>query len=566
MPERAVINRAKAARAQYCVPILKGEKKGLWKAFNDFKRHGVFEIQGKNVATDKNGHLTENGFKQLATAMDIYRDKRFESARYIFIDKDGTIKDQLALSTFMPNHSISKLDETFEQVLKHAQETDTKVAFVHNHPSGNIEASLDDKRFTSNLEEYLNRNSKDLFAGHIILDHNSFNCYEPGKQWKDVHFANEVKDSFAKDNIPDFAKTKIDSIENLKSVAKSINDENEYNKNWIPVVFVKADASIGGIEYFSKNYFTQNKSEDISQEFQNLGRLCGSDKAIPVVPNELSYDEKLHSEIINKFRDGCFFDVALGNRTAKDLNLEEFSSALFNYTNKEMQQQTKIETTFELPKIDKREIGISQKIAENQTFYKRENIQPVDLRSYINKSKSNEIFNHKYFVEKKFVPPFVFAEDNCYIRCNAKDLKINSALKLNPEKKVDVILSKKQFAQIIADEKLREKISKLEDYKKNKKPITPIEVASSKMTEEQEALIIGQTTALNHTDRKIAYNSMYLEVMSDVGKIEKERVQSASEIIKRSDLEFEQLKNTFTQQHNSINLKKAMEQGSAIDY
>ena len=127
-------------------------------------------------------------------------------------------------------------------------------------------------------------------------------------------------------------------------------------------------------------------------------------------------------------------------------------------------------------------------------------------------------------------------------------------------------MSKKQFAQIIADEKLKEKISKLEDYKKNKKPITPIEVASSKMTEEQEALIIGQTTALNHTDRKIAYNSMYLEVMSDVGKIEKERVQSASEIIKRSDLEFEQLKNTFTQQHHSINLKKAMEQGSAIDY
>lgn len=566
MPERNVINRAKTARAQYCVPILKGEKKGLWKAFNDFKRHGVFEIQGKNVATDKNGHLTENGFKQLATAMDIYRDKRFESARYVFIDKDGNIKDQLALSTFMPNQSISKLDETFEQVLRHAQKTDTKVAFVHNHPSGNIEASLDDKRFTSNLEEYLNRNGKDLFAGHIILDHNTFNCYEPGKNWNEVKFADIGKDQFEKDNIPEFAKKKIDSVENLKDVAKSINDENEYNKNWIPVVFVKADSTIGGVEYFSKDYFTLNKSEDIYQDFQNIGRLCGSDKAIPVVPNELSYDEKLHSEMINKFRDGCFYDIALGNRTAKDLNLTEYSSGLFAYTNKEMQQQTKIETTFELPKVDKREIGISQKVAENQAFYKRENIQPVDLRSYIDKSKSNEIFNHKYFVEKKFVPPFVFAEDNCYIRCNAKDLKINSALKLNPEKKVDVILSKKQFAQIIADEKLKEKISKLEDYKKNKKPITPIEVASSKMTEEQEALIIDQTTALNHTDRKIAYNSMYLEVMSDVGKIEKERVQSASEIIKRSDLEFEQLKNTFTQQHNSINLKKAMEQGSAIDY
>lgn len=567
MPERNVIDTAKAARAAYCLPVLKGEKKGLWKSFNDFKRHGVFEIQGYNIATDKNGHLTENGFKQLATAMDIYRDKRFESARYVFIDKDGTIKDQLALSTFMPNHSISKLDETFEQVLRHAQGTGTKVAFVHNHPSGNITASLDDKRFTSNLEEYLNRNGKDLFAGHIILDHNTFNCYEPGKNWNGVKFADIGKDQFEKENIPEFAKKKIDSVENLKDVAKSINDENEYNKNWIPVIFVKADASIGGVEYFSKDYFTLNKSEDIYQDFQNIGRLCGSDKAIPVVPNELSYDEKLHSEMINKFRDGCFYDIALGNRTAKDLNLTEYSSGLFAYTNKEMQQQTKIETTFELPKVDKREIGISQKVAENQTFYKRENIQPVDLRSFIANNNKSDVFDHRYFVDQKFVPPFVFAENNCYIRCNAKDLRINSALKLNPEKKVDVIVSKKQFAQIIADEKLKEKLSKLEEHKKTNKPITPIVVASAKMTPEQEELILAQNEHLNFTERKLTYTSMYKEVMTDVSKIEADRQVRAATIIDKVDKEFEQLKKDYIQKNGTAPaMNKVQRQESSVDY
>lgn len=567
MPHREVINNAKAARAMYVNPILKGEKKGLWKAFNDFKRHGVFEIQGKNVATDKNGHLTENGFKQLATAMDIYRDKRFESARYVFIDKDGNIKDQLALSTFMPNQSISKLDETFEQVLRHAQKTDTKVAFVHNHPSGNIEASLDDKRFTSNLEEYLNRNGKDLFAGHIILDHNTFNCYEPGKNWNEVKFADIGKDQFEKENIPEFAKKKIDTVENLKDVAKSINDENEYNKNWIPVVFVKADSTIGGVEYFSKDYFTLNKSEDIYQDFQNIGRLCGSDKAIPVVPNELSYDEKLHSEMINKFRDGCFYDIALGNRTAKDLNLTEYSSGLFAYTNKEMQLQTKIETTFELPKVDKREIGISQKVAENQTFYKRENIQPVDLRSYIANNNKSDVFDHRYFVDQKFVPPFVFAENNCYIRCNAKDLRINSALKLNPEKKVDVIVSKKQFAQIIADEKLKEKLSKLEEHKKTNKPITPIVVASAKMTPKQEELILAQNEHLNFTERKLTYTSMYKEVMTDVSKIEADRQVRAATIIDKVDKEFEQLKKDYIQKNGTAPaMNKVQSQESSVDY
>ena len=565
MPHKEVINNAKAARSKYINPILKGEKKGLWKAFNDFKRHGVFDIQGRNVATDENGHLTDIGFKQLATAMDIYRDKRFESARYVFIDKNGNIKDQLALSTFMPNHSISKLDETFEQVVRHAQATETKIAFVHNHPSGNIEASVDDKRFTKNLEEYLNRNGKDLFAGHIILDHNTFNCFEPGNDWNEVKFENAGKDNFEK-NVPEFAKTKINSIENLKAVAKSINDTNEYNKNWIPVVFCKADASIGGVEYFSKDYFTQNKSEDIQKDFQNIGLLCGSDKAIPIIPNTLSYDEKLHSEMINKFRDGCFYDMALGNRTAKDLNLENMSSSLFNYTVGEMQKMTKIETTFELPKVDKHDISVASKVAENKNYYKKENIQPVDLRSYIEKTNNNEIFNHKYIVEKKFVPPFVFADNNCYVRCNAKDLKINSALKINPEKKVDIILSKEQFAKIISDEKLREKMAKLEEYKKTHKPVTPIEVASAKMTEEQEELLAAQNPGFNFTDRKITYNSMYKEIMIDVSKLDKEKTESALEIIKQTDKEFEQIKKTYMQNNGKIQISKNLDQETAVDY
>lgn len=565
MPHREVINNAKAARAAYCLPVLKGEKKGLWKAFNDFKRHGVFDIQGHSISTDKDGHITDNGFKQLATAMDIYRDKRFESARYVFLDKDGNIKDQLALSTFMPNHSISKLNETFEQVVKYAQASSTRVAFVHNHPSGNIEASLDDIRFTKNLEEYLNRNGKDLFAGHIILDHNTFNCFKPGNDWQPVSFNTTEKDRFEKENVPEFTKTKIDSVDNLLSIAKSINDTNEYNKNWIPVVFSRTDASIGGIEYFSKDYFTQNKSEDIQKDLQNIGLRCGSNRAIPVIPKEISYDEKLHSEVINKFRDGCFYDFALGNRTAKDFNLENMSTELFNYTVKEMQTNTMVESTFELPKVDKKEIGVSSKVAENTNYYKKENIQPVDLSSYIDKSKSTEVFKHDFMLNKKFVPPFVFADNNCYIRCNAKDLKINSALKLNPEKRVDVIVTKAQFAKIISDEKLKEKISKLEEYKKTKKPITPLEVASAKMSTEQEELILAQDPHLNFTDRKLTYNAMYKEIMTDVSKLDKEKAENALTLIKQSDKDFEQIKKDFIQTNGNFS-KATKNQNEVIDY
>ena len=544
---RDVINQAKARRASYCHSVVKGEKKGLWKSFNEFQRHGVFDIQGQTLMTDKNGHLTDTGFKQLAISMDIYRDKRFESARYVFVDKNGTIKDQMALSTFMPNHSISKLDETFKQVLEHAEKTNTKIAFVHNHPSGNIEASYDDIQFTKELESYLNQDNKDLFLGHVILDHDTFNCYSPESKWNSVTFEHPGKDRFEKE-VPDFAKTVIDGDKKLREIAQSINSTNEYNKDWIPVIFARENASVGGVEYFNKDFFIENDSNAIKNEFEKIGLLCGSDRAIPVVPNGMSYEPELHSEMINKFREGCFYDMALGNRTTTDLHLTKYSNEIFNYTQKEMEEMTKIESTFEPVKVSKKEVGVSSKVAENKTYYVRENIQPVNVKTLLEKHEDIPIFDHKYFVDQKFLPAFTFANNDVYVRCNAKNLAINSELKLNPEKKVDLILSKKQFAQIIATEKLKEKVARMHDFEVNNKAITPIVVAPNNMTALQQDLIFHQNNHLNYTERKEAFSSMYKEIMDNVKQIETKTLSTNQKTILDINQEFNKM-----QKPNSIN-------------
>lgn len=544
---RDIINQAKARRASYCHSVVKGEKKGLWKSFNEFQRHGVFDIQGQTLMTDKNGHLTDTGFKQLAISMDIYRDKRFESARYVFVDKDGTIKDQMALSTFMPNHSISKLDETFKQVLEHAEKTNTKIAFVHNHPSGNIEASYDDIQFTKELESYLNQDNKDLFLGHVILDHDTFNCYSPESKWNSVTFEHPGKDRFEKE-VPDFAKTVIDGDKKLREIAQSINSTNEYNKDWIPVIFARENASVGGVEYFNKDFFIENDSNVIKNEFEKIGLLCGSDRAIPVVPNGMSYEPELHSEMINKFREGCFYDMALGNRTTTDLHLTKYSNEIFNYTQKEMEEMTKIESTFEPVKVSKKEVGVSSKVAENKTYYVRENIQPVNVKTLLEKHEDIPIFDHKYFVDQKFLPAFTFANNDVYVRCNAKNLAINSELKLNPEKKVDLILSKKQFAQIIATEKLKEKVARMHDFEVNNKAITPIVVAPNNMTALQQDLIFHQNNHLNYTERKEAFSSMYKEIMDNVKQIETKTLSTNQKTILDINQEFNKM-----QKPNSIN-------------
>lgn len=562
---REVINNAKAGRAAYCNTVLQGERKGLWKSFNEFKRHGVFDIQGETVITDDKGHLTDTGFKQLAAAMDIYRDKRFESARYVFIDKDGTIKDQMALSTFMPNHSISKLDETFKQVLTHAQKTDTRIAFVHNHPSGNIEASYDDIAFTEELENYLNENDQDRFLGHVILDHNTFNCYSPEKSWNNMSFENAGKDPYEKDNIPEFAKAKIDGAEKLREIAKSINSTNEYNRDWIPVIFARENATISGVEYFDKDFFLMNNSKMIQAEFEKIGFLCGADRAIPIVPNGMSYEAAVHAEMIQKFREGCFYDMSLGNRTTSDLNLTKYSSEIFNYTQKEMEEKTKIETTFEPIKVSKKEIGISSKVAENKTYYKRENIQPVNVSKLIENHPTIPIFDHDYFVKQRFLPPFKIVDNNnVYVRCTAKDLSINNQLKINPEKRVDLILSKKQFAKIIADEKLKEKVNRVRDFEENNRAITPIEVQPDSMTALQQDLIFQQNNSLNFSERRTVFSSMYKEIMDNVKEIEKNKILSNKKSLLEvtQELKSYQTKNNIIINNQSMNQK----QDNAIDF
>ena len=160
-------------------PVLNGEKTGLYKAFKDFEDKGVFDVKGCHVRVSKRGGLSPTGWQQLQAAMEIYRSKKFETFRYILIDrKTGEIADQLAISCNMPNYcSVSKPDnETLRQVISRAEEKDYLIVDCHNHPSGNTTEIYYDKNVTDSLDRSLRRNDGlNRFAGHIILYHDSFN-------------------------------------------------------------------------------------------------------------------------------------------------------------------------------------------------------------------------------------------------------------------------------------------------------------------------------------------------------------------------------------------------------
>ena len=316
-------------RDEIIFPVLNGKESGMYKSFKDFAEHGVFDVQGKSVELDDSGRISETGWNQLQAAMEIYRNKQFETFRYVLIGREnGEIKDQLAVKSYSPNRcAVSTPDlQTIKQVITRAEELDCMVAAVHNHPSGNTAESSFDAELTESLKRALtNGNGLCRFAGHIILDHDTFNLYTPQNGWKMKLNSNAYGNSEDKLLNKNFAflKDSVDYTWQLENVAKKINDKNNWNDNFIPVVFADSLNHVSGIKLYDKSFF-DNEPQKIRNELQFSGLEANSVKAFPVITKNFSetmsaVDELLFEDKLkNLVEHSAFIDAALPKSTVTE--------------------------------------------------------------------------------------------------------------------------------------------------------------------------------------------------------------------------------------------------------
>ncbi|MCQ2584471.1 MAG: YifB family Mg chelatase-like AAA ATPase [Treponema sp.] len=365
---RSQITDAEVERKRIIEPILNGERTGMYKAFKDFEDKGVFDIQGTHIKLSKNGGLTETGWKQLQAAMEIYRSKKFETFRYILIDqKTGEIADQLAITSHMPNFcNVSKPnDETLKQVISRAEEKDYLIAVCHNHPSGNIMESSFDRDLTNSLDCSLRRNDGlNRFAGHIILDHDSFNLAVPSKtkpghcQWKKIDPIKVLEvDRFSTIPKPEWAEAYVGGTTALKEIAQKINDTESWNDDFIPVVFTNSDRNISGVQYYSKNFF-ENKSEIIRTEFQSAAMEAGAISAFPVITDFLwkklgneaeTFEKVMKSHVSNN----VFTDVAINHTTITEKYDIEAGKSYYSFFHDQSDKKVEVFSTWE-PEVNPR--------------------------------------------------------------------------------------------------------------------------------------------------------------------------------------------------------------------
>lgn len=248
------------------------------------KKYKTYEVTGYSIEVDEKGHPTQNGFDQTAALMKLYCDTDYESARYLFIDKNGKIIRHLAYSNGVPNSTRPYPGEKeLNEIRSYAQRNDCSIVFLHNHPNGYVEPSRADIQMTERMESLLADNSGTRrFAGHIILDTGSgtYGFYDSNiKNWEIRYDGqNHSFDEYYSDIKSEKLKINHDSDPDRKTIFFRIEDDrtpkflseiekayskDEWNRDeWIPLFYLKEYGVLEHLEYIHKNSFKDYESLD----------------------------------------------------------------------------------------------------------------------------------------------------------------------------------------------------------------------------------------------------------------------------------------------------------------
>jgi hypothetical protein len=276
---------------------------------------GLYSITGKKLEINKHGHPTKRGWSMLYKYLSIYRNKRYETIRLLFVDKYGLIKDYVALCSFLPHKCFITPDSIgfksfFSQIADQVFIKNYNLILIHNHPSGIVQESDRDMHISRVLKKMF----RNRFSGHIILDHGQFNLYIPRyDKWQTVsRFIGKLDPLVSTVQKPymnvHLTNTFLDNYSKLLKFALNADDHSQWNNHdWVPVAFTNGYGLVTSIHYYSKNEFLEpNAASLIKEKTVSIGLLSGSSWAFP-----FSNDKQLHIPIKNitsqvkVFRDYC---------------------------------------------------------------------------------------------------------------------------------------------------------------------------------------------------------------------------------------------------------------------
>jgi hypothetical protein len=262
------------------------------KAINAPKTANLYSVVGKRIELNKKRYPTRRGWKSLNNLLAVYRDKRFETIRYLLVDQWGVICGHAAVTSYAVNRCKIVPDDFYgkdfiDQVKEQASWNKCKIIIIHNHPSGEVGPSDEDIAITRSFE----RAFGGLYAGHVILDHGTFGLCLPGREFETITLDSKHEDPLV--NHTDKAYIGVPLIQltdekvSLLRSALQVDGIHSWNDHdWVPVVFANGSGVTQAIHYYGVSEFTRTgASQHIVDKTVMIGRQCGAIWAFPFTDN-----------------------------------------------------------------------------------------------------------------------------------------------------------------------------------------------------------------------------------------------------------------------------------------
>jgi len=414
------------------------------------------DVIGTKIDFSPDGAVSEDGWKKLSVAVQPYSDKRYETARYFFVNKDGQVIRHVAVSARQPSATNIKPSEKFLLALRtYASQNDCRIVFMHNHPSGYVRPSEADISLTEKLESYFVDIEGDRrFLGHIISGYGSFGIYEPYKDggWKslvDGRFGDisRIDETFEFQEGEFNLRVRTDSdLIDLKMKADELDSVGAWDKErWVPCCFATQNGIVRKFDHISV------------LDFSNPGFLAETLK---------STGRENNSDLV----------YLLPNSRKQFLMCEGF-----------VQKTRMVEDNFYINPDDTMEhSGYGGGRIFGMT--RLDEILVQDTDQILSREERDKIIGNKKFKGDNFMETNIKenVEDN-------ESKKLNFVLEKFEAAGIEVVQDKAEFDRIIEQEKLVQKMTvDLSEFEKTEKEIQQLKNSISNISEDNKNLVREQ--------------------------------------------------------------------------
>jgi len=210
-----------------------------------------------------------NSTAEMAEIAQVFRDPRFETMRYIFLNADNKVVFQTGITCRLPSTSQTfdgDMSKFFPSLMRAAVSRGaTSIYMLHNHPSGSPKPSAADLSATNTLSKYFKKCGLE-FNGHVIINHNKFGCIDGDLKISITDLSKGVKDMIMTPEIEHpLLNKQITSITILAEAAKAVQVSDDIST----AIYVSSIGEVRAISEFSNKL--KDKSKWIKKSMVELG-------------------------------------------------------------------------------------------------------------------------------------------------------------------------------------------------------------------------------------------------------------------------------------------------------